>query len=111
MSNTKNSAIKNITAALLCVALAIGAGCMIKIHRDKKTAVNLKSAETYDEVYNKINSLKLKTNILYGLKNGMAKGSSRNEKQNILLKTATRPPQQTARRKPPKPITAKPQRR
>ena len=26
MSNTKNSAIKNITAALLCVALAIGAG-------------------------------------------------------------------------------------
>ena len=56
MSNTKNSAIKNITAALLCVALAIGAGCMIKIHRDKKTAVNLKSAETYDEVYNKINS-------------------------------------------------------
>ena len=80
MSNTKNSAIKNITAALLCVALAIGAGCMIKIHGDKKTAVNLKSAETYDEVYNKINSLKLKTNILYGLKDGMAKGSSRNEK-------------------------------
>lgn len=40
MSNTKNSAIKNITAALLCVALAIGAGCMIKIHGDKKTAVN-----------------------------------------------------------------------
>ena len=66
MSNTKNSAIKNITAALLCVALAIGAGCMIKRHEDKKTAVNLKSAETYDEVYNKINSLKLKTNILYG---------------------------------------------
>ena len=83
MSNTKNSAIKNITAALLCVALAIGAGCMIKIHRDKKTAVNLKSAETYDEVYNKINSLKLKTNILYGLKDGMAKGSSRNEKSRI----------------------------
>ena len=83
MSNTKNSAIKNITAALLCVALAIGAGCAIKRHEDKKAAaslLNLKSAETYDEVYNKINSLKLKTNILYGLKNGMAKGSSRNEK-------------------------------
>ena len=77
--------IKNITAALLCVALAIGAGCMIKIHRDKKTAVNLKSAETYDEVYNKINSLKLKTNILYGLKNGMAKGSSRNEKAEYII--------------------------
>ena len=46
MSNIKNSAIKNITAALLCVALAIGAGCMIKRHEDKKTAVNLKSAET-----------------------------------------------------------------
>ena len=53
MSNIKNSAIKNITAALLCVALAIGAGCMIKIHSDKKAAVNLKNAETYDEVYNK----------------------------------------------------------
>lgn len=72
MSNTKNPAIKNITAALLCVALAIGAGCTIKIHRDKKAAVT--------------------------------------KKQNI-LKTATHPPQQTVRRKPPKPITAKPQRR
>lgn len=83
MSNTKNSAIKNITAALLCVALAIGAGCAIKRHEDKKATaslLNLKSAETYDEVYNKINSLKAKTNILYGLKDGMAKGSSRNEK-------------------------------
>ena len=67
MSNTKNSAIKNITAALLCVALAIGAGCMINGTRIK-TAVNLKSAETYDGVYNKINSLKLKTNILLRLK-------------------------------------------
>ena len=79
MSNTKNSAIKNITVALLCVALAISAGCAIKRHEDKKAAaslLNLKSAETYDEVYNKINSLKLKTNILYGSKNGMAKGSS-----------------------------------
>ena len=83
MSNTKNSAIKNITVALLCVALAIGAGCAIKRHEDKKATaslLNLKSAETYDEVYNKINSLRLKTNILYGLNNGMAKGSSRNEK-------------------------------
>ena len=85
MSNIKNSAIKNITVALLCVALAIGAGCMIKIHRDKKAAVNLKSAENYNEVFNKINSLKLKTNILYGLKNGMAKGSSRNEKAEYII--------------------------
>lgn len=36
MSNTKNSAIKNITAALLCVALAIGAGCMKKYTGIKK---------------------------------------------------------------------------
>lgn len=42
MSNIKNSAIKNITAALLCVALAIGAGCMIKIHRDKKSGRKFK---------------------------------------------------------------------
>ena len=81
MSNTKNSVIKNITAALLCVALAIGAGCMIKIHRDKKTAVNLKSAGTYDEVYNKINSLKLKTNILYGSHNKRCVGNRQSRLQ------------------------------